>query len=68
LRQVTWSIKAGGVEVKASYAPEADTGQNSFSLDISRFKKHFGWKPKTISRTDIKNTLRWFQGNKTHSF
>ncbi len=64
LRQVIRSIKAGGVEVKATYTPEADTGQNSFALDASRFKKHFGWKPKTVSRTGIKNTLLWFQERK----
>ena len=61
LRQVIRSIKSSGVEVKESYSPNVSTGQNSFSLDTTRFKKQFEWKPKTTLRSGIKKTLLWFQ-------
>ena len=61
LRQIIRSIKATGVEVKDSYTPKTDIGQNSFSLDTSRFRKRFEWTPKTALCTGIKNTLLWFQ-------
>ncbi len=61
LRQVVRNIKAAGVEVEVAYTPKTDTGQNSFSLDASRFRKCFGWKPKILPRAGIKSTLLWFQ-------
>ncbi len=61
LRQVIRSIKSSGVEVKESYSPNASTGQNSFSLDATRFRQRFKWTPKTTLRSGIKKTLLWFQ-------
>ena len=61
LRQMVRNIKAAGVEVEATYTPKAGTGQNFFSLDASRFRKCFGWKPKILPRAGIKSTLLWFQ-------
>jgi len=61
LRQVIRSIKSLGVKVKESYSLDTSTGQNSFSLDATRFKKQFKWTPKTTLRSGIKNTLLWFQ-------
>jgi len=61
LRQMIRNIKAAGVEVEVTYTPKTCVGQNYFSLDTSRFKKCFGWKPKVLPRTGIKNTLNWFQ-------
>ena len=65
LRQVIRNIKAAGVEVEATYTSKADTGQNCFSLDASRFRKYFGWKPKISPRAGIKKTLLWFQEKAT---
>ena len=61
LRQVIRSIKSSGVEVKESYSPNASTGQNSFSLDATRFRQRFKWTPKTTLQSGIKKTLLWFQ-------
>ena len=61
LRQVIRSIKSSGVEVKESYSPNASTGQNSFSLDATRFRRQFKWTPKTTLRAGIKKTLHCFQ-------
>ena len=61
LRQVIQSIKASGVEVQEIYTPKVSVGQNSFSLDASRFKKDFEWDPKTRLCKGIENTLAWFQ-------
>ena len=61
LRQVIRSIKSSGIKVKESYSPNTSTGQNSFSLDATRFRKQFKWIPKTNLRSGIKNTLLWFQ-------
>jgi UDP-2-acetamido-2,6-beta-L-arabino-hexul-4-ose reductase len=61
LRQVIRSIKSSGVEVKESYSPNASTGQNSFSLDATRFGQRFKWKPQTTLQSGIKKTLLWFQ-------
>ena len=65
LRQVIRNIKASGVEVKETYTPKASTGQNSFSLDASRFRKRFTWKPETPLRAGIQSTLLWFQESTT---
>ena len=65
LRQVVRNIKAAGVEVEVAYTPKTDTGQNSFSLDASRFRKCFGWKPKILTSAGIKNTLLWFRKKAT---
>jgi len=61
LRQVIQNIKASGVEVKETYTSKISVGQNSFSLDASRFKKDFEWDPKTKLCKGIENTLAWFQ-------
>ena len=61
LRQVIKSIKSSGVEVKELYSPNTSTGHNSFSLDATRFRQQFKWKPKTTLRSGIKKTLLWFQ-------
>ena len=65
LRQMIRNIKAAGVEVKVAYTPKARVRQNSFSLDASRFRKCFGWKPKVLPSVGIKNTLLWFQKKAT---
>ena len=65
LRQVIRAIKSSGVKVKEFYSPNASVGQNSFSLDATRFKKQFKWKPKTTLRSGIKKTLLWFQKEMT---
>ena len=65
LRQVIRGIKSSGIKVKESYSPNASVGQNSFSLDATRFKKQFKWKPKTTLRSGIKKTLLWFQKEMT---
>ena len=65
LRQMIRNIKAAGVEVEVTYTPKASAGQNSFSLDASRFRKYFGWKPKILPGAGIKNTLLWFQKKAT---
>ena len=61
LRQVIRNVKAAGLELKETFAPSEDTGENSFPLDASRFRKCFGWKPKTLPRAGIKNTILWLQ-------
>ena len=65
LRQVIRNIKSSGVEVKESYSPNASTGHNSYSLDATRFRQQFKWKPKTTLRSGIKKTLLWFQKEMT---
>ena len=65
LRQMIRNIKAAGVEVRVAYTPKARVRQNSFSLDASRFRKYFGWKPKVLPSAGIKNTLFWFQKKAT---
>ena len=61
LRQVIRIIKSLGLKVKVSYSLSTSTGQNSFALDATRFRKQFKWTPKTTLRSGIKNTLLWFQ-------
>ena len=61
LREVIRGIKSSGIKVKESFSPNASVGQNYFSLDATRFKKQFKWKPKTTLRSGIKKTLLWFQ-------
>ena len=61
LRQVIRNIKAAGVELKETFAPSEGTGENFFPLDASRFRKCFGWKPKTLPRAGIQNTILWLQ-------
>jgi len=65
LRQVIRSIKSLGVEVKESYSLNASAGQNSFSLDATRFRQRFKWTPKTTLQSGIKKTLLWFQKEMT---
>ena len=65
LREVIRGIKSSGIKVKESFSPNASVGQNSFSLDATRFKKQFKWKPKTTLRSGIKKTLLWFQKEMT---
>ena len=65
LRQVIRGIKSSGIKVKESFSPNASVGQNSFSLDATRFKKQFKWKPETTLRLGIKKTLLWFQKEMT---
>ena len=65
LRQMIRNIKATGIEVEVTYTSEMSAGQNSFALDASQFKKYFGWKPKILPSTGIKNTLLWFQKKAT---
>ena len=61
LRQVIRNIKVAGVGMQETFEPSVDTGKNTFALDASRFRKCFGWKPKTLPRAGIKNTLLWLQ-------
>ena len=65
LRQVIRGIKSSGIKVKESYSSNANTGQNSFSLDATRFRQQFKWTPKTTLRSGIKKTLLWFQKEAT---
>jgi UDP-2-acetamido-2,6-beta-L-arabino-hexul-4-ose reductase len=61
LRHIIRSIKSSGVEIKEFYSPNASTGQNSFSLDATYFRKQFKWIPKTNLQSGIKKTLHYFQ-------
>jgi nucleoside-diphosphate-sugar epimerase len=61
LRQIIQSIRSSGVETKESYSPNASTGQNSFSLDATCFRRQFKWAPKTTLQSGIKKTLQYFQ-------
>ena len=61
IRHVIRSIEMTGIKVDPIYTKKLDVGENSFALDASRFKKCFGWEPKTLPSVGIKNTLLWFK-------
>ncbi len=61
LRRVLEQIRRQVPDLRVEYRPAADAGGVSYCCDNSRFRKTFGWKPRTSPAEGIRNTLLWFQ-------
>ncbi|MBI5428317.1 MAG: NAD-dependent epimerase/dehydratase family protein [Nitrospinae bacterium] len=61
LKQVLEQIRRQVPDLRVEYRPAADSGGVSYCCDNSRFRKTFGWKPRTSLAEGVRNALSWFQ-------